>query len=239
MLKCVLFDLDGTLLPIDTVKHIKEYFVEIRKYFETHGFAGDEFFAVFMSAVRSMTKSTGEDTIERVFWQEMENAIPGIKERLSPALDDFYKNHFPALSRNAYSDGAARELIELCHSQKLDCVIATSPFFPRVAIVERLSWCGLSPDDFVYMTGYEDSKYAKPNPKYFAEILDRLSLRADECIVIGNDARDDLAAESVGLSVFLIERDLLNIKGVDLSDKKVGSVEECKQFILEKLAKCK
>ena len=237
MLKCVLFDLDGTLLPIDTVKHIREYFVEIREFFEKNGFGGDEFFSVFMSATKFMAKNTEEMTNEDAFWLAMEREIPGIRERLSPALERFYKNEFPRLSRNAYSDGTAREIIDLCHSLGLDCVVATSPYFPRVAIVERLSWCGLSPDDFIYMTGYEDSKYTKPNPDYFAEILERLSLRADECVVIGNDANDDLCAEAVGLEVFLITRDLMNYKNIDISEKKKGTPEDCKRFIIEKAGK--
>ena len=57
-------------------------------------------------------------------------------------------------------------------------MVATNPIFPRKAILHRLSWAGLAPEQvpFALITDYERFHFAKPNPAFFAEILAQLGL---------------------------------------------------------------
>ena len=48
-------------------------------------------------------------------------------------------------------------------------------------------WAGLKPEDFELYTTYENTGYCKPNPKYYQDILERLDLTAQECMMVGND----------------------------------------------------
>ena len=84
-------------------------------------------------------------------------------------------------------------------------VLATNPIFPRVAVESRLEWSGVSADSFALITDYENSSFCKPNPAYFTEILTKLGVDAQNCLMIGNNADEDIAAaQAAGLSTFLL-----------------------------------
>ena len=64
----VLFDLDGTLLPMDQDKFIKIYFGGLAKKMIPHGFDGDKLIGAIWSGTKAMIKNTGEKLNEIVFW---------------------------------------------------------------------------------------------------------------------------------------------------------------------------
>ena len=82
--------------------------------------------------------------------------------------------------------------------------LATNPIFPRCATLNRIRWAGLSAEDFEEITTYETCRYSKPNVGYYQEILDRQGLKAEECLMIGNDKREDLAAGKLGIRTYLV-----------------------------------
>lgn len=49
--------------------------------------------------------------------------------------------------------------------------------------------------------------------------------------MVGNDVRDDMIAETLGMKVFLLTDCLINIKNVDISKYPQGSFESLKEFI--------
>ena len=52
---------------------------------------------------------------------------------------------------------------------------------------------------------YENSTFCKPDPAYYKEILMKLNLRPDECLMVGNDLKDDLyPALSQGIKGFYL-----------------------------------
>ena len=75
-----------------------------------------------------------------------------------------------------------------------------------LAMEKRLSWAGANKEDFDFITSYETSSYSKPNPLFFKEIADRLNVLPSECIMVGNDEIEDMAAAKIGMNVFLINR---------------------------------
>lgn len=115
-------------------------------------------------------------------------------------------------------------------------VLATNPIFPLVGVETRLSWVGLRPEDFSYITAYENSTTCKPNPAYYAEILRKTGKRPQECLMVGNDATEDTAALEQGIGVYLVTDCLLNPKGRDISglpqgpSRRFWSLPGCKVF---------
>jgi FMN phosphatase YigB (HAD superfamily) len=89
----------------------------------------------------------------------------------------------------------------------------------------------MSPSDFEYITAYENSSYCKPNPDYFTELLSNLGISADECVMIGNDTRDDFAAHALGIPVFVLTEGLINNTGVDLSLYPHGKFDDLIDYI--------
>ena len=105
-------------------------------------------------------------------------------------------------------------------------ILATNPVFPKVATLKRMEWAGLSACDFELITTYESSHFSKPALGYFKEILDRSGLRADECLMVGNDTSDDISCADLGMDVFLVTDDLINEKGIDISKYANGKLTD-------------
>lgn len=236
MLKYVLFDLDGTLLPLEQDEFIQTYFAALRKYVASRGVSEEKFFEPFKVGIYKMAKNDGSMTNEDAFWAVMESAIPSAKEKFTPILDDFYHNEFDKIVAVTKPSGMARELVDFCKGLGLKTVLATSPIFPRIATEKRMAWVGLRPSDFLAVTTYENSRYTKPTAGYYTALCSELGMNPSECIMVGNDARDDLGAQDAGISVFLLTNNFLNRKGVDVSHVPQGNENDLKKFILEKVA---
>lgn len=95
--------------------------------------------------------------------------------------------------------------------------LATNPIFPRIATEQRIRWAGLAPEDFALYTTYENSTFCKPNPDYYREVVRTLGVQPEECLMVGNDATEDLAAREAGMDVFLLTDCLINTKNRDIS----------------------
>ena len=89
----------------------------------------------------------------------------------------------------------------------------------------------LSADDFEYITTYENSTYAKPHINYYKEILATIGAEASDCLMVGNDTRDDMVAESLGMKVFLATKCLINKENKDISVYPSGELNDLVEFI--------
>ena len=98
-------------------------------------------------------------------------------------------------------------------------------------LFRSVKWAGLDPDEFDLITAYEQSHYCKPNPAYFTEILQKLRLRADECIMIGNDIVEDTAAEKIGIKTFILTDCLIERSNADITAYAHGGFTVLKTFI--------
>ena len=97
----------------------------------------------------------------------------------------------------------------------------------------RIRWAGLEPGDFELYTTYENSRHCKPNPEYYRDILRSLDCRAEDCLMVGNDAEEDLAAAQLGMEVFLLTDCLINKKERDLSACPHGDFARLEAFLFD------
>ena len=231
-IKAVLFDLDGTLLPMpDQNRFIKLYFGSLTAYMEPHGYDKDEFMSAMWHSVKSMMQNDGSDTNERVFWREFTKIYGRCIVRDKKYIDDFYRHDFSATRAACGYTERAKETVELVKRLGLRAVLATNPVFPRIATETRIGWAGLSCDDFELITSYENASYSKPSVGYYKEILKSLGLSPEECVMVGNDTRDDLAAEAAGIKVFLLTDSLINESGVDISKYPHGDFDALSEYL--------
>ena len=210
MIKAVLFDLDGTLLPMDEKKFTECYFGLLCKKLEPLGYDKEKLIKTIWTGTSLMIKNDGGLTNEKVFWQHFADVYG--KDKLSDkrVFDDFYVTEFKRAKIVCGENPDARKIIDYAKSLKLKIILASNPVFPIAGLLTRAEFVGLNDKDFDYVSGYENSGYAKPNPDYYKEILNANRLSAEETIYFGNSKTEDFdPAESVGIKCFLVNSDRL------------------------------
>ena len=231
----ILFDLDGTLLPIDQNEFIHAYFGALAKKVAPLGFAQDPFLASMWKGTGAMLKNDGTRTNREAFWDAFA-AIWGEGSRaLEESLIGFYKNEFNAAKSVVGKVQPVRALLDALRARGLTLCLATNPVFPRVAVETRLSWIGLSFADFAHVTTYETAHFCKPSPGYYRETLAAIGKTPGECLMIGNNPVDDMSAFSLGLSGFLLTDYLENETNADITPYRRGDFAALAAFLEERL----
>ncbi len=216
--RAVLFDLDGTLLPMDNEYFIQVYFKLLCKKMAAYGYDPDRLVQTVWRGTKAMMKNDGKVTNEELFWQIFleEYGEKGKQDRT--IVDGFYTNEFhQAVQATDPNPELAKKAIREAKEHFDYVVLATSPVFPAAGVATRLSWIDLKLSDFDYVTTYENSCYVKPNPAYFQNILQQLDVSAENCLMIGNDVSDDiLPALQLGFSVYWLDDYKINKTGQDM-----------------------
>ena len=226
-----MFDLDGTLLPMDQDEFVKAYFGALAKKMVPHGYDPKQFVDTVWAGTKAMILNDGSRTNEQAFWDAFCDVFGSDARRDEPILDDFYEKDFPNIRSVCGFNEYASQVVHCVKDAGLRAVLATNPIFPATATQQRIQWAGLQPEDFELFTTYENAHYCKPNLDYYREILDQLGLKAEECLMVGNDVGDDMVAEDLGMKVFLLTDYLINKTDKEISNYHNGGFSELLQFI--------
>lgn len=230
-LKAVLFDLDGTLLPMDQDVFVRTYFGAISKKLAHRGYDPKELVSVIWQGTGEMIKNDGTNTNETVFWNTFKSIYGENYIKDLPYFDKFYEENFDDIKSVCSLNPKSAETVYALKDKGLRVILATNPIFPKIATEKRIAWAGLSPKDFELFTTYENICCSKPNLKYYEEILKRTGLKADECLMVGNDVGDDMVAEKLGMKVFLLTDCLINKDNVDITKYPKGSFDSLMSYI--------
>lgn len=230
-MKAVLFDLDGTLLPMDQDIFVNGYFGYLVKKMEPHGYEPQKLIRSIWGGTEAMVKNEGSMTNEEAFWQYFVSVYGEDARRDIRLFEEFYAVDFQKAQKFCGFTPKAAETVALVRSLGATPVLATNPLFPQIATQSRIRWAGLSPEDFALYTTYENICWCKPNPEYYREILRRIDLPAEECVMVGNDVSEDMAAEELGMKVFLLTDCLINKRKEDIRRWPHGGFEALQSFL--------
>ena len=132
--KVILFDLDGTLLPMDQDVFIGAYFGGLAKKLIPYGYEKEKLFGAIWSGTRAMVKNTGDKPNEEAFWEEF-CRIFGDKAREDIYLfDEFYAKDFCKVKDSCGYDPKAKETIEALKSLGFRVALATNPLFDIMVV---------------------------------------------------------------------------------------------------------
>ena len=229
--KVVLFDLDGTLLPMDQDDFIKAYFGGLVKMLAVHGYDPEIVTKSIWAGTGAMMKNNGECTNEDTFWKNFAGFFGDKVYDDAPYFEEFYRTEFQKVADVCGFAPQANEVIQALKKANTRIVLATNPLFPAVATYSRIRWAGMKPEDFELVTTYENSRYCKPNLKYYEDILATIGVAPEECLMVGNDVSEDMIAEKLGMKVFLLTDCLINKDNVDISKYPNGSFGELMEFL--------
>ena len=230
-IKTVMFDLDGTLLPMDQDQFTKYYFGLLAKKLAPYGYDAEQLISGIWAGTAAMVKNDGSCTNEEAFWKKF-SALMGEKVvEDKPLFEEFYRVEFQGARASCGFAPQAAGLVAKLKAAGYRVLLATNPIFPAIATENRIRWAGLEPEDFELYTTYENSRHCKPNPDYYRDILNSMALDPAECLMVGNDATEDTAAELTGMQVFLLTDCLINKENKDLSRWPHGGFDELEKFI--------
>ena len=232
-LTTVLFDLDGTLLPMDQETFVKEYFGRISAKLAPQGYEPRKLVETIWRGTGAMVENNGSKTNEEVFWEVATTAYGDRIIKDKHLFDEFYEEEFGKIKTVCGHHPAAAEIVHGLKEKGYRVVLATNPIFPARATQWRIQWAGLLPEDFELYTTYENSSYCKPNLDYYRQILDKLHLVPEECMMVGNDAGEDMIAKQLGMQVFLLTDCLINKAGADISQYPHGDFAQLDAYLKE------
>lgn len=229
----VLFDLDGTLLPMDQDLFIKSYFQKLASKMAPRGYEPEKLIKTVWGGTAAMVSNDGASSNEEVFWNFFCSVYgPQAREDI-PVFQEFYEKEFQEARHVCGFQPAARQVLQLCHALGLTAILATNPLFPAIATESRMRWAGVSPSDFSYYTTYENSRHCKPNPEYYRDIIKHCGLNPGTCLMVGNDVTEDMVCADLGMHVFLLTDCLINKNGQDIRRYPQGSFDRLTQYIKE------
>ena len=209
--KMILFDLDGTLLPMDQEFFTKQYFHALCRHFAPFGYDAQALTAAVWKGTGAMVRNDGSRTNEEAFWDTFAGVLGDKALDDKDEFDRFYAEEFDGLRAFTKPDSVIAGSIRKLRDAGYDLILASNPIFPAIAQKKRMRWAGADPRWFRHITSYENTRYCKPNPDYFREILQTMDLDPSECLMVGNDIREDMrAASAAGIDVFLLERCILH-----------------------------
>lgn len=232
MYKTILFDLDGTLLPVDTDHFVRGYMKALA------GFAGhlvhpETLVNQVLTSTYAMIANTDPAlTNAQVFAADFFPKVGMSEEELMPIFERFYLERFPALrSTCAGIPGAARQVVQSALDRGYEIVLATNPLFPREAIEERMRWVQIDDLPWRLVTTYETMHACKPQTAYYQEVLDLIGRKPEECVMVGNDFEEDGAAARLGVDVFFVTDYLVKRSDRPLPADRSGSLTQFLEWL--------
>ena len=233
MIDTVLFDLDGTLLPMVQEEFVKAYMSLLANKMVNYGYDPKKLVKSLWVGTEAMVRNDGHATNEAVFWETFCQLMgPDVRKDM-PLFEEFYAVEFGGARTACGFAPEAEEVIAMLKERGATVVLATNPLFPAVATRQRVRWAGLDPEDFALITTYENSSHCKPNPDYYRDILDAIGKAPEQCVMVGNDVGEDMVAGKLGMKTFLLTDCLINKEEMDIGAFPNGSFGELKAFLEE------
>ncbi len=230
MINTILFDLDGTVLPMDMKAFEKLYFGAMAAYLSDL-IGPQELVKNIWASTNAMIQNLEHRTNEDVFMEDFKTRIDGDLEVYKNRFDKFYDTDFFKAKAAVYESKLMQESIKLLKEKGYTLVIATNPLFPLKAIHHRIRWAGFDPSEFEYITSYEQNHYCKPQLKYYEEILQDIGKKPEECMMVGNDVQEDIIAGKLGLKTFLIKDCILHRTDDEIAADYEGDYESFFEFV--------
>ena len=231
MIKAILFDMDGTLLPMDIDVFTEAYIAELAKRFVSLGYDKDNLIRGVWLGTGAMIQNDGKHSNEEVFWQVFESVCGDRVIKDKALFEDFYDSFFDNIRPSCGFDPYAAKCVQAAKETGCTVVLASNPIFPKTAQLKRVAWAGIPPGSFDHVTSYENCRYCKPDLNYYSDIASLLGVNTAESLMIGNDVGEDMVAAELGMETFLVTPCMINRKNKDVSQYRRGDLDELYGFL--------
>ena len=225
-----LFDLDGTLLPMDFDHFMKLYFHNMGVHFGSFTDPNNLMKNVLLSTEQMIMVNDGR-TNEEIFMEHFKTLIAEDIDEYIERFHKYYDTLFANVQPSTYQSQEMIDSVQTLIDKGYEVVIATNPLFPYKANLHRIRWAGLDPNQFSYISSYEENKHCKPHVAFYQEVLDNINKQPEECIMVGNDVFDDLPAKKLGIDTYLVTDCLLNRHNQPINSDYQGTYQDFYSFV--------
>ncbi len=227
----VFFDLDGTLLPIDTERFMKSYMESIGAYMTRSGVDAKKAMRALVAGIVAMSKNGRKTINAKTFWHTFCQHMGGTEETWTPLFQAYYETEFEVVGASTAANPAAAAAVDTLKRKGIRMAITTMPMFPLTAVKARLRWAGLDFRDFIFVTDYETATSIKPYREYYEEALRRADVSGSEVLMVGNHNREDGGAHEAGCDIYFVTDYLIEVEeGLNVASHKHGSLEDFARF---------
>ena len=225
----LLLDLDGTLLDVDMRGFLEAFFPLAAARFGSSGETHRITQAMAQAAQAMMQARDGARTVDLVFLESFAAAVARTPAEVRTTFAAFYREEFERLHRLVRPLPGARAFVDGALGMGCELVLATNPVFFLDPIRARVRWAGLTDVPFALVTSAELMSWTKPHAGYYRQILAMTGRRPEECLMVGDDPRMDMAAKEVGIATWLAT-DAGDAPAVPLADRR-GTLAELAEWL--------
>ena len=129
----ILFDLDGTLLPMNQDEFVTFYMPLLAKKYISEGISFDPkaFIASVWKGYGAMVNNDGSCTNREAFWQYMDELLPTDSENSERIALDFYANEFNQAIAVTQPNSLSDKVVKKAKEKGIRTYLATNPLTSR------------------------------------------------------------------------------------------------------------
>ena len=202
MLKAVLFDLDNTLVLFDEPAFYERYFASIYRSFADI-FPPEEFRSRLLRATMALRRNGGEVSNRRFFLDAFTEGCGHLVTELWRRFMKFYEDEYDKIDVEVNVPDGLYDGISGLQQRGLKLVVASNPIFPLMVQQKRMAWAGIDRFKFDLVTHIENMSFVKPRLEYYLQICEKIDAVPGECLMVGNDAINDMVAGMTGMKTYL------------------------------------
>ena len=202
MLKAVFIDLDNTMVLFDELVFIERFFQLLYRRFDDL-FTFEDLQNRVIMATLSLNGKTGErNNLDCFLDYVVADHEVGRDEFLRRSMV-FYQNDFDKACPAVDTPDDLHDVLKQLKQMGLILVVASNPIYPRIAIEKRLFWVDLDIRYFELVTHMENMNFVKPDTAYYQQICSKIGVLPEQCLMVGNDPGNDMAAAGVNMKTYL------------------------------------
>lgn len=202
MIQTILFDLDNTLILFDEVKFFKAYIKKVAPLMEDI-IPPHQLWKMVLDATKAVLHNNGQLTNKEVFNQTFSRRLKDQTEEIWNRFIHFYQNEFDTLRTLVRVNQGVSDIFSLLFKKNFKIVIASNPFWPRVAMEKRMGWAGVTKEQVCLITHMENMHFCKPRLEYYQEICQIINEDPKNCLMVGDDPMNDMVAGQIGMKTYL------------------------------------
>lgn len=231
MIRVVLFDLDATLIRVQTETFVRTYVQRLsERLAHTLQLPPERCAQALRQAAQAVVDDLDPTCVNRTVFER--SFAESLAMPLEPLRDAFARAQaaiYPSLAPLIAPEPAALPLLQRLLARETAFAVVTNPVFSLETIRQRMVWGNLPLDlPYALITSLDELHFAKPRPHFYEEVLARIGFEPDQAIMVGDDFQNDIApAQAIGMHAYWIN-----------GDRTLGDfAAEVEQGLLERLAR--